>query len=225
MSLITHLLTAPSLPRPIHITLTDPHPSLRSLYHTLEDPYYSNHPHSPHTHHHSVSAPSFDVRESETAFYLEGEFPGVGAKDDILIEELGSRTLLVECRVSRWNLEDEWAERGERSDPRDEELSDTGIRDEEEGRRSASRDREREQEGRERRDRKAAKDAERDEKGLRIRLAERHTGYLQRSFTFPSPVELGSLRARLRDGLLVLRVPKVVGTGRREERKRIGIED
>jgi hypothetical protein len=63
---------------------------------------------------------------------------------------------------------------------------------------------------------------ERDE-GLQVRLDERRIGYLQRSFTFPSAVNIDALKARLRHGLLVMMVPKV--TDAKDDSRRIRIED
>jgi hypothetical protein len=45
---------------------------------------------------------SFDGRESDSAFFLEAEFPGVGRKEDITIAKLGPRTLLVESNMARF---------------------------------------------------------------------------------------------------------------------------
>jgi hypothetical protein len=54
-------------------------------------------------------------------------------------------------------------------------------------------------------------------------LLERRVGNLQRSFTFPCAVDIDSLKARLRCGLLVIMVPKL--SGEKRESKRIDIED
>ena len=59
--------------------------------------------------------------------------------------------------------------------------------------------------------------------GLRVRLAECHVGYLQRSFTFLSAVDIDAMKARLRFGLLVMMVPKA-SDGKHDSRK-IHIED
>ena len=206
--------------RPVHVTLTEPHPGLRSIVHTIEDPYFR----SPSHHHHEVAySPSFDVCESDSAFFLEGEFPGVGTKDDITIEKLGPRTLLVESNMARFDLYDEWGL------PALAPLSATqsGSVEQLHHHRGANRGmaRGRDQEGGDRPDnpRSEQQDVRRDADGLHIRLAERHVGYLQRSFTFPSPVDIDAMKARLRHGLLVMMIPKA-RDGRHESRK-IDIED
>lgn len=59
------------------------------------------------------------------------------------------------------------------------------------------------------------------EGSLHSKLSERHIGYLQRSFTFPSPIDIDGLTARLRFGLLMMMVPKVEDA--KEDSKRISI--
>lgn len=70
----------------------------------------------------------------------------------------------------------------------------------------------------------ASGQAEGEDLNARSLLAERHEGYLQRSFTFPHAVEFGGLRARLRNGLLCIMVPKTHRNERREG-DRFWIED
>jgi HSP20 family molecular chaperone IbpA len=183
--------------RPVHVTLTDPHPGLRSLVHKLEDPYYSDKTLITHTKHHDVFSPNFDVREDAEAFFLEGEFPGVSRKEDILIEKLGPRTLLVETRTVKFALDDEW----------DKHLSQAGH----------------EANGHGNGRLEGVEDAKEGDI-FRTRLSERHVGHLQRSFTFPSAVDIGGTKARLRHGLLVMRVPKVEDVGKKDFNS-ISIED
>jgi HSP20 family molecular chaperone IbpA len=59
---------------------------------------------------------------------------------------------------------------------------------------------------------------------LREWLSDRHTGELQRSFTFPHDVDTENLKARLSNGLLKILATKLRGN-EREPRKRIEIED
>lgn len=51
---------------------------------------------------------SFDVRETDGAYFLDGEFPGVGHTEDIKMEWTGKRTLSVEAKLSRVDIEKEW---------------------------------------------------------------------------------------------------------------------
>jgi HSP20 family protein len=209
----------PSVTRPVHMTLAEPHSGLRSLARVIEDQYYSK---PSHRYHEDVLSPSFDVRESDSAFFLEGEFPGVGRKEDITIEKLGPRTLLVESNLTRFNIDAEWGKavlvspgtiQSEMAEQQPHAMSDQGMimeRDEKETNKQNSSSAER-------------KEERGNEDGLGVRLAERHVGYLQRSFTFPCAVEIEALKARLRCGLLVMMVPKMMGA--KIDSKTINIDD
>lgn len=192
--------------RPVHVTLTEPQPGFQTLMNTLEDPYYKKH--FPHVKRHDVISPPFDVRETDTAFFLEGEFPGVSNKDEIVIQPLGNRGLLVETHVEKFNLEKEWGDFATKSDR---EEAHNGI-----------------EKTYARRHRGVGHEHDLEEghadDEVTVRLAERHLGYIQRSFTFPCAVDLKGLRARMRHGLLIIMVPKIVGS-KEEQSARIAIED
>src|SRR5436190_19534588 len=93
---------------PSHVTLSDPaSPTslFRSLVHYIDDPFYYHTPetdkehadrgveHAEHKteyalvhhrpHRRGMATPSFDVHETTTCFFLEGEFPGIADKKDI----------------------------------------------------------------------------------------------------------------------------------------------
>lgn len=174
----------------------------------IEDPHYNSH----HVHE-DVFSPCFDVRESDTAFFLEGEFPGVVRKEDITIEKLGTRTLLVEANVTRFNVEAEWGQSAvvPLKTAQDEKLAQQQSR-------GTSYEEPTGEPGEERTNRQKGK-----EDGLHVKLGERHAGYLQRSFTFPCAVDIDALKARLRSGLLVLMVPKMRDA--KNDSKKIDIED
>jgi HSP20 family protein len=210
----------PSAFRPVHITLTEPHPGLRSIVRTIEDPYFYNHPHH---HHEGVFSPSFDVRESDSAFFLEGEFPGLERKEDIMIEKLGPRTLLVESKMARFNLNAEWGQPA--LAPLDAIQNEKAEQQHSHMRANPGMARERGQEGEDRHSNPWSEQqgVKRNADGLHVILEERHVGYLQRSFTFPSPVDIDALKARLRCGLLVMMVPKA--RDGKHDSKRIDIED
>lgn len=163
------------------------------------------------------------MRESDFAFFLEGEFAGVRRKEDITIEKLGPRTLLVETNMARFDVEAEWGQ-GASAPP----VAILNGKAEQKHAHMGGSDgitRERDQEGETRRENPWSEQQGMKGKadGLHVRLAERHVGYAQRSFTFPSPVDIDALKARLRCGLLVMMVPKAVD-GKHDSRK-INIED
>ena len=226
MAPLNQFLCSSSIIRPVHVTL-GPHPTLRSIIRTIEDPYYNK---DSQYHHENVLSPTFDVRESDSAFFLEGEFPGVGRKEDISIEKLGPRTVLVESNAARFDIKAEWGQyllaplsstqegtlenqqlhvtskEGVTMEPVQE--TTRGLNDvmAEENGTGAN---EREVKG--------------EDDGPYVKLTERHVGYLQRSFTFPCPVDIDEIKARLRYGLLVMMVPKLKDA--KKGLKKINIED
>ncbi|KAF2493846.1 hypothetical protein BU16DRAFT_428057, partial [Lophium mytilinum] len=49
--------------------------------------------------------PDFDVRETERAYFLEGEFPGIRDQRAIRLEWVDRRTLAIEARLERRKME------------------------------------------------------------------------------------------------------------------------
>jgi len=188
--------------RPSHVTVGAQAPghrtSLRSVIDYLGDPYFTSAKDIHHglhdSYHEHLFTPNFDIRETADAYYLEGEFPSVRDRDSIFIENLGSRGLLIEARSKKLDLGREWG-------------IDTHLAEEPSEARAVKTVKWKESKG--------GKDQEGGEQpaGLRVRdcLSERPVGCLQRSFTFPEPVDFKNLKARLKDGLLRVRVPKMAG--------------
>ncbi|KAF2471030.1 HSP20-like chaperone, partial [Lindgomyces ingoldianus] len=58
--------------------------------------------------HHNILAPDFDVRETERAYFLEGEFPGIRDRESVRLEWVDCRTLAIEAKIVRVELENEW---------------------------------------------------------------------------------------------------------------------
>jgi HSP20 family molecular chaperone IbpA len=166
-----------------------------------------------------VFLPNFDIRETDDAYYLEGEFPGVRDRDSIFIEHLGSRGLLIEARSKKLDLSREW---GIDTDGGCGGLAPSSVGpgglsgDGSVGKVQADKPSEAQPaktvKAKESKIRKE-QDASEHPAGLKIHdcLSERSIGCLQRSFTFPEPVDFKNLKARLKDGLLKVRVPKVAG--------------
>jgi HSP20 family molecular chaperone IbpA len=183
---------------PSHVTVGAQGPghrtSLRSVIDYLGDPYFTSHHGLRDSYNEHVFSPNFDIRETADAYYLEGEFPSVRDRDSIFIENLGSRGLLIEARSKKLDLGREWG-------------IDTHLAEEPSEARAVKTVQWKES--------KVGKDQEGGEQpaGLRVRdcLSERPVGCLQRSFTFPEPVDFKNLKARLKDGLLRVRVPKMAG--------------
>lgn len=84
---------------PHHVSLMD-HPfTFQSLFHSFEDrvdPYYEIDGLRSSKH---LGRPRFNVSETETAFILDGEFPGVTDKNQITVEWLQNQVLIIRGTV------------------------------------------------------------------------------------------------------------------------------
>jgi len=205
-----------NLIHPQHINLSDgknrPMHPIHTINQLISDPWYTieelKRRHSAnvpsHGYHHQgedvMFAPNFDVRESASYYFLEGEFPGIANKSDIHIEWVGHQTLVIEARVPPLDEDAEWAI--SHGGPGDKLSKDGSAVPAKNGDRSKHEERRKE---------------------LRTLLSGRHLGELQRSFTFPHKVDEENMRARLCSGLLKILVTKLGSEG--EPRKTVEIED
>jgi len=171
--------------------------------------------------HREVLAPDFDVRETEGAYFLEGEFPGIRDKEAIKLEWVDRRTLAIDARVRRTELLSEWGPmmsdgasgrckegcgKGEcEKDDQDQEM-DGGSREEMNMETNGEVDGGpcvREAELERMKSEEMARQREREKMGegkewpVREWLAERRVGHYQRTFTFPADVDAVGVRARL----------------------------
>jgi HSP20 family molecular chaperone IbpA len=231
-----------NLYHPVHTTLASPqqdnghHPfNFHTLTSYLKDPYYATVglPGRTTAHgHHDIHVPTFDLRETPRAFFLEGDFPGVRDKKAVVIEKVGPRSLLVEARVGRTDLQEDWGgviggmEKASLNGHVDveEPLSPAVAANDLEagynapGFENANWRSERQRQQQQQQQQQQQPRQERDW------LTERHVGHLQRSFTFPAAVDFEGLKARLVHGVLEIMVPKM-GDEAGEERRRFEILD
>lgn len=245
-----------NLSHPFHITISDPSTSSLAfqtlLHYSLEDPFFQrpapethegNDEHKVgnalirhHVHHlHSKTVtPFFDVHESKTAYFLEGEFPGISDKNAIVIEKVGPRTLAIETELSKLSLHDEW--RGEAraglfkqfedinqtpaqaEDTTSQEMTDGRVKEPEPTPVTLEEEVPAESDGKEQEIEAGdtlrtpswiqMDDTKFQQEGVRTLVLERHVGLLGRSFTFPKAVDFDGLKAKLHAGLLRIMVPK-----------------
>jgi HSP20 family protein len=143
-------------------------------------------------------APCFDVRESKDYYFLKGEFAGVESHNEIEIEWVDDRTLLIEAKVQKLDPEAEWgiSLRDAKYDPTNEEREEIHKR------------------------RDGGDGLHHNSTQL---INERHTGHLRRSFTFQRQVDIENLKVRLRNGLLKIIVPKA-SQKPHEPRHKVNIE-
>jgi HSP20 family protein len=159
--------------------------------------------------HNAQQAPSFDISETDDAYLLDGDFPGLEKKSDISLRWSGKRTLIVEANVPRPDYETLWQcsfghslEKVAKSSdhhvaPAD--TNGTAHASEEHGVGPALSDFVPSL----RRARSSAGPT-----AMREWVRERHTGKLYRTFTFPDDVETSSVKAILHQGQLNLMISK-----------------
>lgn len=172
-------------------------------------------------------APDFDVRETESAFYLEGELPGVADRGAVRLDWIDRRTLSIDAKIEKVDLEAEWGllrpiRVGNK--PRRPSVSASTSGSSTCSEDSMVVDEQQQQQQQQDEDVKMASiEAQPSKPLVREWLSERRVGHYQRTFTFPTDVDASAIRARLGQGLLRVLVPKVVRTGARS--KQVDIED
>jgi HSP20 family molecular chaperone IbpA len=206
------------LSHPVHTNIFEPTQGVRLLNNLVDDPWYTAHLNQKYRNREGVTTPDFDVVETPSAYFLEGNFAGIGEKTDIKIEWVGNRTLVIEADVEREDLELVW---GVQLGEDDDEIKEAVKSDEpdhmwgDKARQNVSGRGEQALNGKE----------HKRQHHCRTWLAERHLGPMQRSFTFPRDIAADGLRAKLRNGVLLMMVPKAALDKKDESRKRIVIED
>jgi HSP20 family molecular chaperone IbpA len=153
-------------------------------------------------------APRFDVRETDEGYHLDGELPGIDQKD-ITIQFTGPNTLVIQGHTERSYSSgtppppppssDEASSTGEKSSSSTAEVDSAATA----GDSSTA---------------AAVEPAE--NKTGRYWVTERSIGTFTRTFNFPAPVDQDGVKARLRDGVLSVMVPKTAAP----DTKRITIE-
>ncbi|KAI0016070.1 HSP20-like chaperone [Xylariomycetidae sp. FL0641] len=165
--------------------------------------------------------PKFDMKETETAFELHGELPGI-EKENVNIEFTDAQTITIHGKVERTRTEGKppagLLEGGEKSsEEQKKERSDSKsyqptVEDEKEDGSST----------------KVAESGKRNEQGqqqpqepgAKYWVYERSIGDFSRSFAFPSRVDPEAVSASLNNGVLHVVVPKA----KKPENKRITIQ-
>ena len=148
-------------------------------------------------------SPKFDVTEREKEYVLQGELPGV-APENVEIEFADGQTLVVRGHLERKHTEGDAAllER-----PQETNKIEGGESSKKEEHATTTKGKEGSDEG--------------EKPKARYWLSERSYGEFSRVFTFPSPVDQDNVRARFKDGVLDISVPKAEKRGA----KKISISD
>ncbi|KAI5838157.1 HSP20-like chaperone [Morchella snyderi] len=130
-------------------------------------------------------APNFDIHETDSAYVLEGELPGLDDKSKLNIEFTDDKTLLIrgkiEKSVTRSSPDTEAADGEKKKDSQVAKQTDDSQK-------------------------QVSKQSEGQQ--LRYWVSERTVGEFQRSFSFPGGIDIDNVKANLEHGLLKIVVPK-----------------
>ncbi|KAL1849781.1 heat shock protein [Paecilomyces lecythidis] len=130
-------------------------------------------------------APKFDVRETNDAYHLDGELPGINQKD-IDIEFSDPQTLVIKGRTEREYHSPEAGEEGQaegqqqQQEGQSQEVTKTG-------------------------DKQVSKS---NQPKAKYWVSERSIGEFHRSFAFPTRVDQDNVKASLKNGILSVVIPK-----------------
>lgn len=146
-------------------------------------------------------SPNFDIHETDSAYILEGELPGLDDKSKLTIEFTDDNTLLIRGKIEKSfkkSLPDTESKPIEAAE-KDEKKKDTQVaKQADDSQKQVSKQHECQQ--------------------VRYWVSERTVGEFQRSFQFPGGIDIDNVKANLEHGLLKIVVPKKeVVKGRRVE--------
>jgi len=166
-------------------------------------------------------SPRFDIYETADAYHLDGDLPGVSDKATIGIEFSDERTMNVSGRVDRIRQQQPAEKHDEKKDDavvmeRKRSLQPTVEDTDDEDDFSivsASSKKSEQQQHVVKSEEQSAKPAAPERK---LWVSERTFGNFQRTFSFPSPVDLEKVSAKLEAGLLQIVVPKKMFGGVRK---------
>jgi HSP20 family molecular chaperone IbpA len=159
--------------------------------------------------------PRFDVKETKDAYELHGELPGA-SQDNVQIEFTDGNTITIKGRVER---------RHEHGGPVNEEQQGHDyhkptVEDESSGGQASSGEQQQQKSSTEVTTTSDQKELSTNKDGSRWWVYERSIGEFNRSFSFPTRIDQDAVKARLKDGILTVLVPKAQAP----QPKRINIE-
>lgn len=168
-------------------------------------------------------SPNFDVHENATSYVLEGEVPGLGRKDNLDIEFTDARTLLVKGRIERSATRTSEpkieAPAEKKSIENTAEKNDESTADDWESVKEPEAEKSESEKSTEAAPAPAeppVKKAKAAEPKLKYWVSERSVGEFARSFSFPEPINVDAVTAKLEHGILTVVVPKMEKKGARK---------
>ncbi|KAL7275010.1 hypothetical protein RUND412_002074 [Rhizina undulata] len=167
-------------------------PHSRDLFHILDE--LSTVPSAHQNAQRRAFSPNFDVHETSHAYILEGELPGIEDKNKINIEFTDPQTLLVRGRIERSYTHEEGGETKKEGEAKKE-----GEGKKEKHKKEESKEVTTTAKG----ELKKATDTQ-----PKFWVSERTVGEFQRSFSFPTAIDIDNVKASLQHGILKIVVPK-----------------
>jgi HSP20 family protein len=143
-------------------------------------------------------SPNFDVHETDAAYVLEGEVPGLSEQDkkNLEIEFTDENTLLIRGKIERsYKSQSPSESEADKGKEKEHESHKATVEDEPEGQVTKTSD-------------KKEVQKKSDTPNVRYWVSERSIGSFQRSFTFPGLIDQDAVTAKLKDGVLTINVPK-----------------
>ncbi|RPA86538.1 HSP20-like chaperone [Ascobolus immersus RN42] len=143
-------------------------------------------------------SPNFDVHETDSAYVLEGEVPGLSDADkkNLEIEFTDENTLLIRGKIERsYKSQSPSESEADKGKDKGKESHKASVEDEPEGQVTKTSD-------------KKEVQKKSDTPNVRYWVSERSIGSFQRSFTFPGLIDQDAVTAKLKDGVLTINVPK-----------------
>ena len=153
--------------------------------------------------------PVADVRESNSNYYIEIEFPGLEDNGSLKIRWLNPRTLMVETILERPAIVEEQA---------------PAARAEAATTATATKDTKTDSNAEVNGDTTIEVEAEQRNSSPVLTLRERHIGLFARAFTFPTQVVHEHLEAKMHAGLLRIKVPKQETDSAKPEMKAVEVK-
>lgn len=204
------LATMPVFPRFASNTLSE----FRPLFRMFDDPSFYEFPQVETSRGLRAFSPNFDVHETDKEYVLEGELPGLSDKSNVSIEFTDHNTLLVRGKIEKTY---------ESGTPPDQQQNQAQMSGANEGEKKSHKPTV-EDENSEKSKQVTKTDGDQNKQvgqpTTKYWVSERSVGSFQRSFSFPGEIDQDAVSAKLKDGILTVKVPK------RQQRasKRINIE-
>lgn len=178
-------------------------------------------------------SPNFDVHENAGNYILEGEVPGLENKDNIEIEFTDERTLSIRGRIERSRTRTSEptakldAPEEKKSTENTEKKSDESVGDDNDWESVKEPETEKTANGEKPNEKPTEKEAapaeppvkkakKSNEPKPKYWISERSVGEFARSFSFPEPVNVEAVTAKLENGILTVVVPKTEKKGARK---------